>query len=69
MSVNTTHLVALDNRRTINILRGLIRGTWILTYEWILKSIEANRWQPEAEFEMQSFSKAVEVSDFLFDSI
>lgn len=64
MSVNTTHLVALDDRRTINILRGLIRGTWILTYDWILKSIEANQWQPEAEFERKSFSRTVEVSAF-----
>lgn len=61
VSVNTTHLVSLDDRRTINMLRGLIRGVWILSYDWVVKSSEAKHWQPEAEFEMHSFSKAVEV--------
>lgn len=59
---NTTHLVALDNRRTVNMLGGLIRGVWILEYDWILKSVEANQWQPEIQYEMISFSKAVEVN-------
>lgn len=62
MSINTTHLVALDDRRTINILRGLIRGVWILEYDWILKSVDANRWQPESDYEMKRFSKAIEVN-------
>lgn len=57
----TTHLVAIENSRTINILRGLIRGVWILDYEWVLKSVEANHWLSETDFEMRSFSKAVEV--------
>lgn len=57
----TTHLISLEPRRTVNLLRGLIRGLWILDYDWILKSIEANEWQPEELFELRTFSKAVEV--------
>lgn len=59
---NTTHLVALDGRRTVNMLRALIRGVWILEYDWILKSVEDNHWHPEIDYEMNRFSKAVEVN-------
>lgn len=61
VSSNTTHLVAFDDRRTVNILRALIRGIWILQYDWIEKSVAANQWLTEPEYEMRSFSKAVEV--------
>lgn len=62
VNINTTHLVSLDNRRTINMLRGLIRGVWILTYDWILKSVDANKWLPESEYEIRNFSKFIEVN-------
>lgn len=69
VSSNTTHLISLDNRRTLNILRGLIRGVWILSYDWVVKSVELNKWQHEMDYEMRSFSKAVEVcSYFIFSS-
>lgn len=61
MGAKTTHLVAFDTRRTINFLRGLIRGIWIVNYDWILESVEANKWLPEADYELKAFSKAVEV--------
>lgn len=43
-------------------MRGVIRGVWILDYDWIVKSVEANEWQPESPFELKSFSKAIEVN-------
>lgn len=61
MNQKTTHLIAFDTRRTINMLRGIIRGIWILSYDWILESMEANGWKSESEYELKSFSKAVEV--------
>lgn len=61
VNAKTTHLVAFDTRRTVNLLRGLIHGTWIVNYDWILKSVEANKWLPEAGYELKAFSKAVEV--------
>lgn len=48
VTVNTTHLVSLDNRRTLNMLRGLIRGVWILTFEYIVESFNANKWLAES---------------------
>lgn len=65
MSEQTTHVVSLENRRTLNLMRGIIRGLWILSYDWIEKSLEANEWQPEELYEMKSFSKAVEVGNHL----
>lgn len=69
MSPTTTHLVAFDSRRTINLLRGLVRGVWILNYDWIMKSVAAKKWQPESEYEMTSFSKAVEVIELESNSL
>lgn len=35
VSSNTSHLVAGEPKRTINLLRALARGCWILRYEWV----------------------------------
>lgn len=32
---NTTHLVMGENKRTINVLRALARGLWLMKYEWV----------------------------------
>lgn len=58
----TTHLVSLEPRRTLNLLRGLMRGVWILNYNWILDSVKANRWLNEEKYELTSFSRSIEVS-------
>ncbi|XP_055538258.1 uncharacterized protein LOC129725890 [Wyeomyia smithii] len=57
----TTHLVTLGPRRTINILRALARGLWIVTYDWIEQSARASRWLPEEQFELRDFSAAVQI--------
>uniref|UniRef100_A0A182LTF1 BRCT domain-containing protein n=1 Tax=Anopheles culicifacies TaxID=139723 RepID=A0A182LTF1_9DIPT len=59
---NTTHLVTLESRRTINLLRALIRGLWIVRYEWIVESYRAGRWLPEERFELRDFSRAVQLN-------
>lgn len=57
----TTHLVSLESRRTINLLRALTRGLWIVSYEWIEQSHSTNRWLPEEQFELRNFSPAVQL--------
>ncbi|XP_049291293.1 mucin-17 [Anopheles funestus] len=59
---NTTHLVTLESRRTVNLLRALIRGLWIVRYEWIVESYHAGRWLPEERFELREFSRAVQLN-------
>ncbi|XP_052894362.1 uncharacterized protein LOC128301773 [Anopheles moucheti] len=59
---NTTHLVTLESRRTINLLRALIRGLWIVRYEWIVESYQVGRWLSEERFELRDFSHAVQLN-------
>lgn len=60
VSKRTTHVVS-TGVRTINLLRGIIRGCWLVTLEWVLTSLENNTWLNPEKFEMKHFSKAVEV--------
>ncbi|XP_023032022.1 uncharacterized protein LOC6643276 isoform X1 [Drosophila willistoni] len=57
----TTHLVSLDPRRTLNLLRGLMRGVWIVSYNWILESLRSGKWVYEEPYELKVFSRAVEI--------
>ncbi|KAL6423234.1 hypothetical protein ACFW04_010117 [Cataglyphis niger] len=59
ISRRTTHIVS-TGVRTVNLLRGIIRGCWLVTLEWVLKSLENNGWLDPEEFEMKHFSKAVQ---------
>ncbi|XP_071635693.1 uncharacterized protein Tmem63 isoform X1 [Temnothorax longispinosus] len=55
----TTHVVS-TGVRTVNLLRGIIRGCWLVPLEWVLKSLENNGWLDPETFEMKHFSKAVQ---------
>ncbi|XP_033331769.2 microcephalin [Megalopta genalis] len=54
----TTHVVT-TGVRTINLLHGIIRGCWLVSLEWVLKSLENSAWLNPEEYEMTHFSKAV----------
>lgn len=56
----TTHVVSAGTR-TINLLKGIIRGCWLLSMEWVLKSLESEQWLEPGPYEMVHFSKAVQV--------
>ncbi|XP_050091169.1 mediator of DNA damage checkpoint protein 1 [Anopheles aquasalis] len=62
VTANTTHLVTLESRRTINLLRALIRGLWIVRYDWIVASVTAGHWLPEEQFELRDFSPAIQAN-------
>lgn len=65
VSRRTTHVVS-TGVRTMNLLRGIIRGCWLITLEWVLKSLESNVWLNPEEFEMKHFSKAILVRFHVF---
>lgn len=65
VSRRTTHVVS-TGVRTVNLLRGIIRGCWLITLEWVLKSLENNAWLKPEEFEMKHFSKSVMVKRLVF---
>uniref|UniRef100_A0A905AUP6 BRCT domain-containing protein n=1 Tax=Glossina morsitans morsitans TaxID=37546 RepID=A0A905AUP6_GLOMM len=58
---DTTHLITYESRRTLNLLRAMARGLWIVEYNWIVESSNVGRWLPEEPFEVHDFSRAIEI--------
>lgn len=42
----------------------MIRGLWILEYEFVVDSLTEGKWLNEELYELRDFSKAIEVSFF-----
>ncbi|XP_071446599.1 uncharacterized protein MCPH1 isoform X2 [Hetaerina americana] len=60
VSSSCRHVVcSYPPKRTVNMLRGIARGCWILSKEWILKSLDSNKWLNEEEFELNYFLPAI----------
>lgn len=59
---DTTHLVSGETRRTVNLLKAIARGCWIVKKQWVLDSVSAGHWLPEHPYEMTEFSNAVQKS-------
>ena len=58
ISEKTTHVVCGDARRTINLVKGMVRGCWILSKEWVLASLESGMWLKEKKFELKEYSSS-----------
>ncbi|XP_029305546.1 microcephalin isoform X2 [Cottoperca gobio] len=58
---STTHVVSGGHRRTLNILLGIARGCWILSYEWILWCLEQRQWIPEEPYELSDHFPAAQI--------
>ncbi len=57
---STSHVVCgMPVRRTINLLKGLSRGCWLLSRDWLFASLEKGRWADEEDYELVDFSAAV----------
>ncbi|NXD14277.1 MCPH1 protein, partial [Nothocercus nigrocapillus] len=50
----TSHVVAGSPRRTLNVMLGIARGCWIVSYEWVLWSLELGHWISEEPYELSS---------------
>jgi len=60
MSASTTHVICGDSqKRTLNKLRALLRGCWILDKSWLFSSLENGGWVDEEPYELVDFSPAV----------
>nr|XP_026689916.1 microcephalin isoform X2 [Ciona intestinalis] len=46
-----SHVVCGAARRTMNVLRAISRGLWLLTKEWVVDSLEAGAWLDEENYE------------------
>lgn len=47
---DTTHVLVGTPRRTINLLKAIIWGCWIVNLDWVTQSISSSKWLPEADF-------------------
>ncbi|XP_045142637.1 microcephalin isoform X2 [Echinops telfairi] len=61
---STTHVVTGKPCRTLNVLLGIARGCWILSYEWVLWSLERGHWISEEPFELSQYFPAAPESKF-----
>ncbi|NXU33508.1 MCPH1 protein, partial [Drymodes brunneopygia] len=50
----TSHVVTGSPRRTLNVMLGIARGCWIVSYEWVLRSLELGHWISEEPYELSS---------------
>ncbi|XP_020037191.2 microcephalin isoform X2 [Castor canadensis] len=57
----TTHVLAGEPLRTLNVLLGIARGCWVLSYEWVLWSLEMGHWISEEPFELSNYFPAAPV--------
>lgn len=61
VDANTTHVLSGDTRRTMSIVKGIARGCWVVSPEWIYRSLENEQWQSEAPFELsEAFPAALQ---------
>uniref|UniRef100_A0A5F8A0P8 Microcephalin n=1 Tax=Macaca mulatta TaxID=9544 RepID=A0A5F8A0P8_MACMU len=50
----TTHVLSGKPLRTLNVLLGIARGCWVLSYDWVLWSLESGQWISEEPFELSN---------------
>ena len=48
-----THVVNGDGSRTIKLMKGILKGLWVVTAAWVHESAKASRWLEEEGFEMR----------------
>ncbi|XP_029789589.1 microcephalin isoform X2 [Suricata suricatta] len=57
----TTHVLVGKPLRTLNVLLGIARGCWVLSYEWVLWSLELGHWISEEPFELSNYFPAAPI--------
>ena len=61
VDTDTTHVVSAGKRRTVNVLKAILSGCWLLSVEWVLKSLEKGTWLNEEPFELAEDFPAAKV--------
>ncbi|KAK4002058.1 microcephalin [Daphnia magna] len=54
----TTHVICGDSRRTLNVMRGVVRGAKIVTFNWITDSMASGKFLNEDDYQIERFSNA-----------
>ncbi|XP_077438683.1 microcephalin isoform X2 [Vanacampus margaritifer] len=58
---STTHVVSGEPKRTVNVLLGIARGCWILSFEWIMWCLELRQWISEEPYELSEQFPAAQI--------
>uniref|UniRef100_A0A1D5RBX5 Microcephalin n=1 Tax=Macaca mulatta TaxID=9544 RepID=A0A1D5RBX5_MACMU len=58
----TTHVLSGKPLRTLNVLLGIARGCWVLSYDWVLWSLESGQWISEEPFELSNHFPAAPIN-------
>jgi len=53
---STSHIVCGDSRRTMNVMKGLVRGLKIVSLQWVHDSLREGHWQNEDDYPVERFS-------------
>jgi len=56
---STTHVISGEEKRTLNMLKAVLRGCWVVSNSWLYASIESGAWVDEEPYELVTFSSAV----------
>ena len=56
---NTSHVIVGDDRRTVNLLKGILFGCWVVRKEWVLKCLEEGYYLDEEPHEASDTFPAV----------
>lgn len=59
VTARTTHVINSGPKRTLNMLKGMVRGCWLVDQKWMLDSSKAGSWLDEEKYELVEFSPAV----------
>lgn len=59
VTARTTHVINSGPKRTLNMLKGMARGCWLVDQKWMLDSAKAGTWLEEEKYELTKFSPAV----------
>lgn len=54
----TTHIICGENKRTLNVLYGLVQGCFLLSTDWLMKSLDEGRWLEEQPYEIPNYPSA-----------
>merc|ERR1719244_784676 len=56
---STSHVVSGGKKRTMSLLKALLKGIWVVSQEWVLASLEAGHWVEEEPYELVDFSPSI----------
>ena len=55
MTKNVTHLIVGENRRTLKVLLAIAKGLWVVSFQWVVASVEEGKWLSPENYEVEKW--------------